>query len=405
MTARTRLTLLHTLLVLASGALLSLLTYLLTRRSLTERKIVWHLTGPGTTGPPPPADLSSSELAGDVRDEALATLVRQAGIALVVVTLLGAVVGRLVAGRVLLPIRVISATAQRLSAENLSERMPVGRAGDELAALAETVNGMLDRIGLGIAERDRALESQRLFTASAAHELRAPLTTMRTAIDVTLDGEPCRAELRAMALDVRAAVDRHRRTLDGLFALAHSQAGVRECRPVDLAAVAGSVLKATVPGLGATDLAVRWELCPAPMAGDPVLLERMAANLIGNAVRYNHPAGLLTVSTGRTPDGASFLRVVNTGNRVAQEDVEQLLRPFVRGAGSSAVRSDDGGGDGAGAGLGLSIVQAVVLAHRGDITATPHQDGGLNVLVRFRHAQEPPAHSAETGAGRDDPGR
>ncbi|WP_320775952.1 HAMP domain-containing protein [Streptomyces sp. CRN 30] len=216
LTARTRLTLLHTVLVLVSGVLLSLLTYLLTRRNLAEHRIVLRRAGPGADGPLPPVD--SSELASQVRDAALTTLVRQEGIALFVVTLLAAVLGRLVAGRVLRPVRVFTTTARRLSAENLSDRMPVSAARDELAVLAETVNGMLDRIGRGIAERDRALESQRLFTANAAHELRTPLTTVRTAIDVTLDGAPGRAELLAMALDVRTAVDRHRRTLDATAA-------------------------------------------------------------------------------------------------------------------------------------------------------------------------------------------
>ncbi|OQR63552.1 histidine kinase [Streptomyces maremycinicus] len=391
LTARTRLTLLHTVSVLLSGALLSLLTYLLTRRHLDVHRLVLYQTGQGATGPLPPVDLDSSQLAGQVRDEALATLVRQAGIALVVVTLLAAVIGRLVAGRVLRPIRLISATARRLSAENLSDRVPQSAARDELAVLTETVNDMLERIGRGIAERDRALESQRLFTANAAHELRTPLATMRTAIDVTMDGEPSRAELRAMALDVRAAVDRHRRTLDGLFALAHSEAGVRESRPLDLASLTDAALTAAAPKLDARRLTVTRNLCPAPLRGDTVMLERLVANLIGNAVRYNRTAGLIAVCTGRTA-GITFLRVVNTGNAVTPQDVERLLQPFVRGEG--ATRPADGED---GSGLGLSIVRAVVLAHHGELTATAnHSQGGLDVLVRFgRNLPRPLRPAAE----------
>ncbi|MFF3501639.1 sensor histidine kinase [Streptomyces sp. NPDC003247] len=373
LTARGKLTLLYTALVLASGVLLSALTYLLTRRNLTQHRIVVRYAGAGTTEPLPPPD--SSELARRVRDDTLATLVGQAWIALAAVTLLAALLGWLVAGRVLRPIRTISAAARRLSAENLSDRVPVNPARDELAALARTVNGMLDRIQRGIAERDRALESQRLFTANAAHELRTPLATMRTAIDVTLDGEPSRAELLTMAEDVREAADHSRRTLDGLLALAHSQAGTGESRTVDLATVTAGALAGAAAGLSAKRLVAHRDLRPAPMRGDPVLLERMTANLIGNAIRHNHPAGRVTVSTGRTADGG-FLRVVNTGRVVRAERVDRLLEPFVRGDGSRS--ASDGG-----AGLGLSIVRAVVLAHHGEITATANPDGGLEIEVRF----------------------
>ncbi|MFJ4620268.1 sensor histidine kinase [Streptomyces sp. NPDC088812] len=375
LTARSRLTLLHTALVLTTGMLLSSFTYLLTRRSLTARTVVVRYTETGTGDPLPPPD--PSELARQVRDDTLAALVRQGWIALAAVALLAGLLGWLVAGRVLRPIRTISATARRLSAENLSDRMPVSPARDELAALAETVNDMLDRIQRGVAERDRALESQRLFTANAAHELRTPLTTMRTAIDVTLDGAPSREELLAMAEDVRDAVDRSRRTLDGLFALAHSQAGTGESRPVDLAAVTAGALAAAA--LSAQGLTAHRDLRPAPMRGDPVLLERMTANLIGNAVRHNRPGGRITVSTGRTADGG-FLRVVNTGRIVPTERVDRLLHPFVRG--DCGPSPSDGG-----AGLGLSIVRAVVLAHHGEITATANPDGGLDVLVRFEEGR------------------
>jgi signal transduction histidine kinase len=162
-------------------------------------------------------------MAERVRDDAMSALLTQAAL---VVAALAALTGWLVAGRILRPIRAISGTANRLSAENLSERIPVRQPADELAALAATINGMLDRIQHGIAERDRVLNSQRLFVANAAHELRTPLTTMRTAIDVTIDGEPDRAELVAMAGDIATAVETSQRTLDGLLVpLARSQAG------------------------------------------------------------------------------------------------------------------------------------------------------------------------------------
>ena len=229
--------------------------------------------------------------ANRVQTATLSALLPQAALALIVVTALAAVLGWVVAGRVLRPIRVISSTARRLSAENLTERVPVTAPADELSALAGTVNDMLDRIQRGLFERDRVLDSQRLFTANAAHELRTPLTTARTAIDVTLDGEPSRAELLAMAGDVRGAVEHMQRALDGLLLLARSQAGLGARQSVDLAAVAAAALDAAAAQVAAADVAVRSELRPAPVSGEPVVLERMIGNLVDNAVRYNRATG------------------------------------------------------------------------------------------------------------------
>ncbi len=369
LTARNRLTLLYTGLVLAAGVVLTALTYLLMRQNLSHREIRLQFNG-SDGGPvePPPLPRDPAALSEQVREETLTALLAQAGIALAVVTVLAALLGWLVAGRVLRPIRAISATARRLSAENLSDRVPVHPPRDELAALAATINGMLDRIERGIAERDQALDSQRLFTANAAHELRTPLTTIRTAVDVTLDGDPTRTELLTMAEDVRTAADDSRRTLDGLLALARSHAGVTSPRAVDLAAVATTVLADVADRL--TDLEVRQDLRAAPVLGEPVLLERMTANLLANAIRYNHPGGHVAVSTG-VAAGEAFLCVTNSGRTVPAEQVGRLLDPFVRGA--------DGG-----AGLGLSIIRAVALAHHGEITATANPGGGLAVTVRLR---------------------
>ncbi|MEU4396475.1 ATP-binding protein [Kribbella sp. NPDC023855] len=375
LTARSRLALLYAAMVLAAGVALTALTYVLTRENLEHRKVfLLQRTGPGTP-PLPPQAKEPSEIAQQLQNETLATLLTQAAIALAVVTVLAALLGWLVAGRVLRPIRAISATAQRLSAENLSDRVPVNPPQDELAALAETINGMLDRIQQGVAERDRVLDSQRLFTANAAHELRTPLTTVRTAIDVTLDGDPSRAELLTMAEDIRHAVDNSRRTLDGLLTLARSQAGAVNLQTVNLAEVIADVLAAVVDQVVAGDLTVQQHLNDAPLVGEPVLLERMTANLIGNAIRYNHPGGRIIVTTGSSA-GFTFLRVVNTGRVVAEDQVNRLLDPFVRGEGT---RTPAEGG----AGLGLSIVRAVVLAHDGTITATANQGGGLDLHLRF----------------------
>jgi signal transduction histidine kinase len=350
-TARSRLALLYTSLVLIAGVVLIALTYLLIRR---DRPKVLVNSGPLPDMQALPAFLD------DLHNETLAEFLTQSTIALAVVAALAAAVGWLVAGRVLRPIRAVSAAAQRLSAENLSSRVPVPAPQDELAALAETINNMLDRIQSGVAERDRLLTSQRMFVANAAHELRTPLTTMRTAVDVTLDGEPTTEELLAMAADVSTAIEHSQRTLDGLLVLARSQTGLTKQRPVDLAEIVAEV----VGRVHTVDLQV--DLQPAPMTGEPVLLDRMVSNLVDNAVRYNHPGGHIAISAGR-----SYLRIVNTGRQVEPAAVSTLFEPFVRGS------------HGRGAGLGLSIVRAVVTAHHGSLTCVPCPDGGLDITVRF----------------------
>ncbi|WP_018504840.1 sensor histidine kinase [Parafrankia discariae] len=375
LTARHRLAVLHTMLVLGTGLALTTLTYLLMRRNLPRRAaVVQFYTPAGAAGPPPdPGALPA--LTGQVRAVALAELLTQAAVALAVVTVLAAVLSWLIAGRVLRPIRLISATATRISAENLSERVPVTTPADELTALAGTLNGMLDRIQRGLAERDRALDSQRMFTANAAHELRTPLTTMRIALDVTLDGEPDAAELRAMADDIRAAVEHSQRTLDGLLALARSQAGPRRRSSLDLATVAAATVHAAAGDARGRGVALRRELRPAPVDGEPTLLERMTANLVDNAVRYNHRGGHVTVET-RAAGSDVLLRVSNSGPPIPAGGAAALLEPFVRGDGSRT-RSDGG------LGLGLSIVAAVAAAHGGTVAVTPRPGGGLDVTARL----------------------
>jgi signal transduction histidine kinase len=381
LSARGRLTILSTVLVVVSGVALASLTYFLMRRNLDHRLVHIEVTTSGSGGEPPRLQDLVPEIAGRMQAETLTELLTQAAVALAVVTLLATMLGWLVSGRVLRPIRSISSTAQRLSAENMSERVPVDQPPDELAALAGTVNGMLDRIQQGVAERDRVLDSQRMFTANAAHELRTPMTTMRTAIDVTLDGEPSRAELLTMADDIRTAIGQSQRTLDGLLALAHSQASTGKRRRVDLADVTAGIVDGAVEEAAARDVTLRTDLRPAPVRGDPVLLERMAGNLVDNALRYNHAGGDIAVTTGTQAERA-FLQITNTGRLIAADEAESLLEPFVRGR-DNRTRADSG------AGLGLSIVRAIVVAHDGEISTATRPAGGLEITIRLPRALGP----------------
>ncbi len=376
LSARGRLTILYTALVLGAGIAIAGLTYVLVGRVLADRPRTLRLFGaPDAQLPPVPDPMAELAAIERLHADTLAQLLTQSLIALAIVTVLAAVLGWMVAGRVLRPIRAISATAQRLSAENLSERVPITTPADELAALAETVNGMLDRIQSGIADRDRLLQSQRMFVANAAHELRTPLTTMRTAIDVTLDGEPGTEELIVMAGDVRDAVGHSQRTLDGLLTLARSQSGPSRRQRLDLADIVTGILNGAREEARVRHVELRADQPSAPITGDPLLVDRMVGNLVDNAIRYNEAGGHVTVSTGLVA-GHARLRVVNTGRHVEPATVPGLFDPFVRGG---AGRSPHEGG----LGLGLSIVRAVVDAHHGQLTIDAPAAGGLDITACF----------------------
>jgi signal transduction histidine kinase len=213
-----------------------------------------------------------------------------------------------------------------------------------------------------------AFESQRRFIANAGHELRTPLTVMRATLDVVLaKPAPTPSELRRMGQDVRAAIDHAERLINALLTLARSERARTVHEPVDLATVAEDVLDSSDRG----DRRLHASLEPAMTSGDPVLLERLVANLVDNALRHNHPSGDLWLTTS-TVDGQATLVVANTGPVIAGHALGVLFEPFQRLQGRTA--SD-------GFGLGLAIVASITAAHRGTVTADPRPAGGLTVTV------------------------
>jgi signal transduction histidine kinase len=279
-------------------------------------------------------------------------------------TVLAGVLGWAVAGRVLRPLHAVTEAARGASEHNLGERLALQGPRDELKELADTFDGMLDRL-------DAAFVSQRRFVANASHELRTPLTVMRTAIDVTL-AKPDRdsARLEAMAVDVRQAVDRAEQLIDALLTLARSDRGVTGREFVDLATAAEDAIDTTRAELAG--IAIHAALSPAELHGDRVLLERMVANLVQNAARHNVPGGWLRLATG-SGDGRVWLVIANGGGRLADDVVPTLFEPFRRL--SERVGSDRG------VGLGLSIVRSVATSHGGDVRARALPEGGLELAV------------------------
>jgi signal transduction histidine kinase len=342
-TIRTRLTALYAALVALSTGLLLLISYWLLGRQF-DRTL-------------------SAQRAAD----ALADVRLQYVLAFLGTALLAAAIGWVVAGRVLAPLGRITSTARRVTEQRLDERIALEGPRDELLDLAETLNEMLDRLA-------ESFEAQRRFVANASHELRSPLTVIRSEAEVALaNPEPDPEELQAMGEAVVRASKRTEALLASLLILARSQRGLLQAEPVDLAAAAKAGAAAVEREAQAESVRVRVDATPAVVDGDPVLLERLVANLVENGVRYNRPGGTVDVTVATAGDGV-LVRVENTGAVVDADAARRLTEPFQR-----LNRT----GDRRGAGLGLSIVQAVSDAHGGTLEIEPRTRGGLTVSVRL----------------------
>ena len=288
--------------------------------------------------------------------------------------LLAAAAGWFAAGRILRPVHRLTAAARAASEQNLSQRIALQGPHDELRELADTFDTMLERL-------DRAFTSQRQFIANAGHELRTPLTVMRTAMDVVLaKPDPTREELVSMAAEVRQAVDHCERLIEVLLVLARNDQARALTDPLDLAAVAEDALE----GRTANGITTTTNLGEAPVTGDGVLLERLVANLLDNAERYNVAGGTVSIST-TTDDRASLVRVVNTGRVVPPDLVDRLFLPFTRL--DDRTRND-------GFGLGLALVSSIATVHNGTVQATAVPAGGLDITIRlprrYRQGQDGP---------------
>jgi hypothetical protein len=303
------------------------------------------------------------------------------GIALVIMAVPAIVVGWLVAGRLLRPLRAMTTAAKNISAANLHERLNLSGPDDELKQLADTFDDLLGRL-------DQSFQSQRQFVANASHELRTPHATMRVWLDVALAKPgPVPPHMVDLGDRLRHELDHVDQLLAGLLVLARAQqrsATDESTLPLDAVVSAATAERAAL--ISGKGLDVRHQQCPeARVTGSETLLARMVGNVVDNAITHNAPGGWVRIKTG-IAGAAARLTVKNGGPVLDERDVQALTQPFRR-LGTERTGSERGSG------LGLSIVAAIAEMHGGGLQLHALTGGGFQVVIEL-----PLALRADAGA-------
>jgi len=364
-TVRWRLTLLYSALFVICGAAMLAITYYLFQKFAF--KAPSRILGPGGR---PIAQLARVPTAiNAARSIGLHHLQVYSGIALGIMAIVSVVLGWLVAGRVLAPLRTITAATERISETNLHERLAMSGPRDELHLLADTIDRLLERL-------EAAFETQRRFVANASHELRTPLAMMRTTLDVAIakpGGVP--SQTRELDAELRVDLDHCDRLLESFLALARAQNGrVSTREEVALEPLITDALCSQAGQIATKRLAVETHLSPVEVSGSPTLLARMIENVIENAVRHNQPDGSIALTLAPPRGEQAQLTVDSSGPALDPSVVAQLAQPFKR-LGQDRIGTPDGYG------LGLSIVAAVAAAHNGSLELQARPEGGLRVQI------------------------
>ncbi|AZM91660.1 MULTISPECIES: sensor histidine kinase [Streptomyces] len=380
-TIRIRLTLLYGGMFLIAGILLLSIIYLLAAQALREgnalpfkivggQKVEVSSTTCSGVGIDQSIDQFNAAIAQcilDQRKHALDDLLSRSLMALLGLSVIAFAFGYAMAGRVLSPLGKITRTARRVVGSDLTRRIELDGPDDELKELADTFDEMLDRL-------ERAFTAQQRFVANASHELRTPLAINRTLLEVHLSDPGAPVELQQLGKTLLATNERSEQLVEGLLLLARSENQIVERKPVDLAEVASRAIDQARGEALAKGVEIRGERALVVIQGNGVLLERIALNLVQNAVRYNVPEGGWVEVTTEAQHGQAVLVVSNTGPVVPAYEVDSLFEPFRR------LRTERTGSD-KGVGLGLSIARSVARAHGGRILATPREGGGLVMRV------------------------
>ncbi len=280
--------------------------------------------------------------------------------------------GYWISRRALAPVDRVTSTARAITAQHLGRRLDVPATGDELQRLSETLNDMLARLETAFAETTR-------FTADASHELRTPVSLIRTTAEVALRRPRSAEEYRVALEGILQESVRTSGLVQDLLTLTRADAGVDGWNPsrVDLRALVGELRETLAALCEGRGLALRLDV-PEPSVfvdGDPAALGRLVVILADNAVKYTPAPGEVRV-TLRAIDRTAEIEVADTGMGISAEDLPCVFDRFYR---ADKARSRDSGG----AGLGLSIARWIVDRHGGRITIASEAGTGCRVRVQL----------------------
>jgi len=275
--------------------------------------------------------------------------------------------GWFLARNALAPVVAMSERARRISAENLEQRLPVANPRDELGRLATTFNELLSRLNNAFTEQEQAFAQQRQFMADASHELRTPVSVIRTASEVTLEQQYREnSEYREALVMVGQQARRLTRIVEEMFTLARADAGQRALKPADfyLDELVAETARAATILAARKKLALETRLVSeAFFRGDEDLLRQMLLNLLDNAIKYTSAGGQIRLGLERQ-DGHYKITVADTGTGIPLEAQSQVFKRFFR-IDKARLRVEQA--NGGGAGLGLSIALWIAEAHGGSL--------------------------------------
>jgi signal transduction histidine kinase len=381
-TLRVRLTLVYGGLFLVCGVVLLAITYVLFEQAtdVSEGK------GPPVQYPveqrPDQALRRGAEL---TRAAVLHHLLVDSAIALAIVTVIALGLGWIVAGRILRPLRTITAAARRISASNLHERLSLSGPNDELKELGDTFDDLLARL-------QRSWDSQRQFISNVSHELRSPVTRLRLQAEIAAtDSDATVASLQTGYAAVIAAAQHQEELIAALLSLAKGQRGLDHTETVDLAPIARDILHAQRPHAERRRLRITTDITPAIVDGDPRLVEQLIRNLVDNAILHNIDGGAIQLTTATNAD-LGVIAVASDGPTIPTTELDRLFRPFERLEPGRRHHKT-------GHGLGLSIVEAIATAHGAVITARARPAGGLCIEVAFPQTRRTAASQQDAPTG------
>ncbi|HJS77727.1 MAG TPA: sensor histidine kinase N-terminal domain-containing protein [Burkholderiales bacterium] len=259
--------------------------------------------------------------------------------------------------------------SEEIKARSAGDLRPIDAAGapQETRPLVGALNGLLEEVSA-------ASRSQQRFLANAAHQLRTPLAGLQAHTELAL-AQPMPDACRAQLEQVHRATMRTGRLANQLLALARTEPGTRSATAaVDLKGIVGGEADAWLRQSLTRDIDLGFELDPAPVQGDALLLREALSNLVHNAIEYSNRGGRVTVRTGRR-NGHAFLEVEDDGPGIAAEERERVLERFYRVPGTP----------GTGSGLGLAIVREIAASHAASLFVAEGTAGGCRVGITFPH--------------------